>query len=174
MNQAMAELFPEADRIDLKKEISVPDECKQGTFKIRVLYGEIIERIETDLYIPRIILSLKVVEHESVDYHLKFTDRQILQELFALRGTCDDIIIIKNGCVTDSFAANLLFFDGVNWFTPSTPLLKGTKRQFLIDHGIISEREIRKEDILGYQQVGLINAMTDFEEMPVIALPEIF
>ena len=127
-----------------------------------------LKQIEIEPYTYRTIQSLKVVRHESVDYHLKYTDRQILQELFARRGDCDDIIIIKNDMVTDSFAANLVFYDGEKWFTPTTPLLKGTKRQLLLDQGILFEKEIKKEDIRAFQKVGLINAMIDFEEMPVV------
>jgi len=173
MNRSMDELFPNAARINLETAISIPENCTSGVFKVRVLYGSSIEKIEIEPYTYRTIQSLKVVHHSSVDYHLKYTDRQILQELFARRGDCDDIIIIKNGLVTDSFAANLLFFDGETWFTPTTPLLKGTKRQFLLDQGVISEKEIREEEIRSFQKVGLINAMIDFEEMPVITVDQI-
>ena len=170
----MDELFPDAKKIDLANEIPIPENCKSGIFKMRILYGQTIEKIEIEPYVFRSIQSLKVVHHESIDYHLKYTDRQILQELFAKRGDCDDIIIVKNGLVTDSFAANLLFFDGEKWFTSDSPLLKGTKRQLLIDNGIISEKEITEEGIRSYQKVGLINAMIDFEEMPVVNLEQIF
>jgi len=168
MNHSMEELFPNAPTINLETSISIPENCASGVFKVRVLYGSSVKEIEIEPYHFRTIQSLKVVHHESVDYHLKYTDRQILQELFARRGDCDDIIIIKNGLVTDSFAANLLFYDGEKWFTPTTPLLKGTKRQLLLDQGIIFETEIREEDIRSYQKVGLINAMIDFEEMSVV------
>lgn len=174
LNRSMSELFPTAEKIDLMQEISIPENCKSGIFKVRVLYGQTIDKIEIEPYIFRSIKSLKVVHHESVYYHLKYTDRQILQELFAQRGDCDDIIIVKNGLVTDSFAANLLFFDGKKWVTPTTPLLKGTKRKFLLDEGIIVEKEIREADIRSYQKVGLINAMIDFEEMPVVPIEGIF
>ena len=173
LNRSMDELFPTAQKIDLMQAISVPEECKSGTFKIRVLYLDTVEKIEIEPYQYRSIQSLKVVYHESIDYHLKYTDRQLLDELFAQRGDCDDIIIVKNGFVTDSFATNLLFFDGQRWFTPSTSLLKGTKRQLLLDQGIIFEKEMRAEDIRNYQKVGLINAMIDFEEMPMVAVERI-
>ena len=173
LNRAMNELFPDVEKIDLAKAIIVPENCVSGVFKVRVLYEDSIEKIEIEPYAFRTIQSLKVVRHESVDYHLKYTDRQILQQLFAQRGNCDDIIIVKNRLVTDSFAANLIFFDGETWFTSTTPLLKGTKRQFLLDLGIISEKEIREEDILGFQKVGLINALIDFEEMPIVPVERI-
>ena len=174
LNRSMDELFPTAEKIDLMKSIAIPDNYTSGIFKVRVLYGQTIDKIEIEPYVFSSIKSLKVVHNENIDYHLKYTDRQILQQLFAQRGDCDDIIIIKNGLVTDSFAANLLFFDDKNWVTTSTPLLKGTKRQFLIDEAIIVEKEIREEDIRNYQKVGLINAMIDFEEMPVVPIERIF
>jgi 4-amino-4-deoxychorismate lyase len=174
MNCSMDELFPKAQKINLKKVVSIPEDCVAGVYKVRVVYGSSVEKIEIEPYSFRTIRSLKVVRHESVDYHLKYTDRQILQELFAQRGDCDDIIIIKNDRITDSFAANLLFFDGKNWHTPTTPLLKGTKRQLLLDRGVISEKEIREEDIRSYPKVGLVNAMVDFEEMPIVPVEQIF
>lgn len=170
LNSAMDELFPKAQKIDLLQTISFPEECKSGIFKVRVVYGATIDKIEIEPYQYRFIRSLKVVYHKSIDYHLKYTDRQLLEELFAQRGDCDDIIIVKNGLVTDSFAANLLFFDGIKWVTPSTPLLKGTKRQILLDQGIIHEKEIRVDDIQSFQKVGMINAMIDFDEMPVVTV----
>jgi 4-amino-4-deoxychorismate lyase len=173
MNRSMNELFPNEPKIDLEAVISIPEHCKSGVFKVRVVYGSKIEKIEIAPYTFRTIESLKLVHHDCIDYHLKYTDRQILQELFGRRGDCDDIIIIKNGLVTDSFAANLLFFDGKDWHTPMAPLLKGTKRQFLLDRGIIFEKEIRETDISGFQKVGLINAMIDFDEMPVINIDRI-
>ena len=174
MNRSMDELFPDAARINLGTVISIPENCVSGVFKVRVLYGSSVEKIEIEPYTYRTIQTLKVVHHESVDYHLKYTDRQILQELFGRRGDCDDIIIIKNGRITDSFAANLLFFDSEKWVTPATPLLKGTKRQLLIDRGMIFEREIRETDVSEFQKVGLINAMIDFEEMPEITVDQVY
>lgn len=173
LDWAMDELFPEAKKIDLAGIISIPENCRSGIYKVRVLYSRSVDKIEIEPYVFRKIESLKIVHHESIDYHLKYSDRQILNELFAMRGNCDDIIVIKNGFVTDSFAANLLFFDGKNWLTPETPLLKGTKRQYLLDQGIISEKEIREVDIKSYQKVGLVNAMIGFEEMPVIKMDKI-
>lgn len=174
MNRSLAELFPGAPEINLAKAIVLPANCLSGLYKVRVLYGPSVEAVEFSEYQFRVIESLKVVRHESIDYHLKYSDRLILNDLFALRGDCDDVIIVKNGLVTDSFAANLLFFDGGAWFTPERPLLNGTKRQLLLDRGIISEKEIREKDIYNYQKVGLINAMIDFEEMPVIPIEKVF
>jgi len=173
MNRSMDELFPESPKINLERAITIPENCNSGIFKVRVLYGNSVQKIEIEPYTFRTIQSLKVVHHESIDYHLKYTDRQILQKLFAQRENYDDIIIVKNGLVTDSFAANLFFFDGETWFTPNSPLLKGTKRQLLIDQGFVFEKKIRLEDIRSYQKIGLINAMIGFEEMPMIEIEKV-
>lgn len=173
MDRSRKELFPDAGRIVLAELISIPVNCQSGTFKVRVVYGETLCRVEFEPYVARRVESLNVVSHPSIDYHLKYTDREILQQLFALRENCDDIIIVKNGLVTDSFAANLLFFDGKKWVTPANPLLKGTKRQLLLDQRIVTEKSIRAEDLSVYECAGLINAMIDFNEMPVIAAEKI-
>ena len=173
LNRSLNELFPQSDAIDLEREILIPQGFNKGTFKVRVSYGPAIEKVEIEPYTFRTIRSLKVVQHSSIDYHLKYSERPLLQELFSERGECDDIMIIKNGYVTDSFAANLLFFDGERWFTPTTPLLKGTKRQLLLDKGLIVEKEIREENISEYRKVGLVNAMIDLEEMPVVDIKNI-
>lgn len=173
LDYSMKELYPMAPAISLSEHLQIPENCQHGIFKVRVVYSNQIERIEFESYQARSIKSLRVVHAPVIDYHLKFLDREILHELYGLRRDCDDIIIVRNGLATDSFFANLLFFDGKKWFTPSTPLLKGTMRQILLDQGKITEKEIREEDICSFQKVGLINAMLDFETMPVIPVSQV-
>jgi len=173
MNTSQKELFPEAKPIDLAKVFSTIEMSSLGTFKIRVLYGSTIEKIEIDPYILRSIKSLQLVYDDHIDYHLKFADRQLLNNLYSRRGIYGDIIIVKDGYVTDSYIANLLFFDGIQWITPKTPLLKGTKRQYLLDNGLIYEEEIKADDITGFQKAGMINAMIDMHEMPIIQIKDI-
>jgi 4-amino-4-deoxychorismate lyase len=173
LDRSMAELYPDAKKIVLSKAIQIPAEFRQGLYKVRVVYRATVEKIEMEPYHFRNVQSLKVVRHESIDYHLKYTDRQILQQLFAQRGDCDDIIIVKSGLVTDALSANLLFFDGQKWVTPDSPLLKGTQRQFLLDRGIITEQQISEKDISKFQKIGLINAMVSFEEMPVVGIENV-
>jgi 4-amino-4-deoxychorismate lyase len=174
LNRSMKELFPKATVIDLAKELSEIEIPDSGLFKVRVVYGPAIEKIELEPYTMRSVKSLKVVYSNDIDYHLKYTSRVVLNDLFSQRGNCDDIIIVKSGLVTDSFSANLLFFDGQRWLTPDTPLLKGTQRQYLLDNGVIVESPIAVKDLSSFQKVGLINAMIDFDEMPIIDTKDIF
>ncbi len=135
-----------------------------GLLKCRIRYGKEIEGIEFEPYTRRVLSSLKVVEANHISYGFKYSDRTALENLYAQRGTCDDILIIKNGCVTDSYVANIVFWNGEGWFTPDLPLLPGTKRASLLDLGQIETARITEQDLPLYQKVRLINAMNNLEE----------
>lgn len=171
--KARKEYFDISTEIKLWESIEIPEFAKSGLFRCRITYAEQIDKIEFILYQHREIQSLKLVEDDEIDYRFKYANRERLQKLFGNRGSCDDIIIIKNGCVTDSYAANLVFFDGKKWWTPDTPLLAGTQRKKLLTEGKILECRITSSDISKYKKVGLINALNDFEEMPVIDIANI-
>lgn len=157
----------------LEKVIEIPGFARAGLFRCRVTYSSKIEKIEFIPHQYRKIKSLKIVEDQEIEYHFKSTGREKLNALFDKRGTCDDIIIVKNGFITDSSFANLVFFDGKNWFTPDTPLLRGTQRARLITGGKIRERRIVADDLSGFMKAGLINALNDLEEMPQIEISDI-
>jgi 4-amino-4-deoxychorismate lyase len=174
LRRSLHELFPNVTAIDLAKALSGVQLPNSGLYKIRVVYGPVVEKIEAVSYTFPTINSLKVVYHNDIDYHLKYTNRQLLNNLYSLRGSCDDIIIVKDELVTDSFSANLLFFDGQQWLTPESPLLKGSKRQWLLDKGLIFESRIPVSDLTFFQKVGLINAMIDFDEMPIVDIRNVY
>ena len=90
---------------------------------------------------------------------MKYADRCLINTLFAQRGSCDEIIIIKNGKVTDCSIGNLIFRQGEKWYTPDTPLLLGTQREKLLQEGKIQERTIFQEDIVNFDEIKIINAM---------------
>jgi len=160
--------------VDLAEIIEIPEQAKTGLFRCRVTYSTHIEKVEFLPHQYRKIEWLKLVEDNSIDYRFKYADRTFLQKLFEKRGDCDDILIIKNGFITDSFTANTVFFDGENWWTPNTPLLPGTQRARLLYEGEISECRITPEDLPKYKAVSLINAMQDMEIFPRIPIENIF
>ncbi len=173
-NQARKVNFGLSEKIDLEKVIAVPKECRSGVFRCRVTYSETIDKIEFIPHHIREINTLKLVNSETVNYEFKFADRKKLNALFEKRGNCDDILIVKNGCITDSFTANPVFFDGKIWWTSDTPLLEGTQRAKLIEEGKISVCRITSSDLSKYKKVGLINALQNLEEMPVTDIKNIF
>lgn len=134
---------------------------KQKTYRCTLYYSKKIESHRIVEYsIPR-IRSLRVIEGSHLVYSFKYADRSGLEQLYEQRKDCDDIIIVKHGLVTDSYFANLIFFDGHDWYTPSVPLLRGTKRESLISTGVLRKRDIRPSDIPEYEYLSLINAMLD-------------
>ena len=153
LNKARKELFGISDSINLDSEINVPDAFHNGLNKCRVIYAESIEEIQYEHYSLRNVRTIKLVYDDLISYSYKFRNRDHINQLFSLRGQADDIIIIKEGWITDSSICNLVFEDNNGLYTPSTPLLGGTKREKLIDEKIIIEREIRKNDLQKYRKV---------------------
>jgi len=157
-----------SDILDLKCCVTIPACISDEKFKCRIVYSDTILSVQFLKYEMQKIHSLKLVFQDDIDYTFKCENRSALDALTAKKGNADDIIIVKNGLITDSSYANLVFFDGSNWYTPSEPLLKGTMRHYLIDSKIISTAQIKIGDIKNFQSVRLINAMMDFHECPQI------
>lgn len=172
-DDARKEYFECSDKIILSEIIQIPPQFKKGLFRCRVSYSSSVNKIEFLPHQYKKIKSLKLIEDNSIDYQFKYSDRKKLNELYEKRGDCDDILIIKNACITDSFTANPVFFDGNKWWTPDSPLLPGTQRSKLLLEGKISECRITLSDLSKYSKVGLINALQDMAQMPVISIKNI-
>lgn len=171
-NYARAMLFGAVDYIRLEKVIQIPFSINNERYKCRVISKGNEISFEIAPYRQRPVEKLKIVKMNQISYTYKTDDRTQLNRAFAARETADDVIIIKNGFVTDSYAANLLFFDGKKWYTPDTPLLKGTQREFLLSEGFIEEQKIELSELIRFKSVKLINAMIDFERAPEILIPD--
>ncbi|MEJ5284447.1 MAG: aminotransferase class IV [Brevinematales bacterium] len=163
-NNSREKLFGIKEDMDLNEIIKIPLNLKQTVYKVRVIYSKEIEKIEFQEYIYKKRDSLKIVFSNEIDYSFKYLDRKNLESLFNQRENCDDILIIKNNRPTDTLASNIVFFDGKKWLTPAFPLLKGTKRQFLIEQNIIYEEDILLEDLKNFKGFRLINAMLEWDE----------
>ena len=146
----------------LEKLIIIPEDLKEGIFKCRVEYDRDIRKVEFLPYKIKIINSLKLVVDNSIDYAYKFLDRKRIEELASSCGQNEDILIIKNGMITDSSYANVIFREqSGDWVTPSSYLLPGTKRASLLRNSLINEEIITYKDLKKYSEVRLINAMME-------------
>jgi len=146
------------ERLHLEKYINPP---AKGLYRCRIVYGIRIQSIEYIPYTPKVISSLKIVP-SALDYHLKYANRDALN-ILSSHTNADDILIEKDGYLTDTSIANIAFYDGQKWLTPAHPLLHGTMRQKLLDEGFLETQNIKKEDLTLYTQVALINAMIGFK-----------
>ncbi|HZY81265.1 MAG TPA: aminotransferase class IV [Cyclobacteriaceae bacterium] len=147
---------PTWDRIAMLESIQVPDSI---THKVRVVYDRTTYSVNIEPYTIRPVRTLKLVTDNNIVYDHKYEDRKALNVLFSRRTDCDDILIVKNGVITDTSYSNIIFRKDDTWFTPTTFLLNGTMRQYLLDKRMISEAPITPANITRYSHFKLINAM---------------
>jgi 4-amino-4-deoxychorismate lyase len=163
MDRAIQQLYKTRNTINLTEFLQTQQYPKTGLVKCRIVYRQKIEKVEFISYTPVLINTLKVVHDNDIEYQFKFKDRFGIQTLLQQRQYCDDVLIIKNGFVTDTSYCNILFYGGHRWITPSTPLLSGTMRQMLIDTAEIKEESITIQDISSFRKFRLINSMLGFD-----------
>ena len=134
--------------------------------KLRFTYDkENIYDLSRTPYNTRKIERLKLLESNDIEYRYKSVDRSVINLLKAETEPTEEIVIVKQNRLTDTSYTNIALFDGSQWITPSTPLLKGTRRAQLLDAGRLIEREVLATDLKSFQSISLINAMMDLEEL---------
>lgn len=170
-NRTNRALFSPATEQDLGQLLVVPETARHGIVRCRVVYGAGgIQEVTFTPYVFKPIQRLKLVELPTYDYTYKWTDRQVLAQLLAENADFDEVIITRNGYLTDATIANLALFDGQRWFTPATPLLAGTKRAQLLDRGELTEVDIHVTNLNQFQHICLINAFRELrlaDSLPV-------
>ncbi|MEZ4953811.1 MAG: aminotransferase class IV [Saprospiraceae bacterium] len=171
-NKTRKELFGEAEKIDLKKIIKIPADLPRSVHKCRILFNAEIQKIEFIPYQIKKIKSIELIIDDNIEYPFKYADRSALLNL-KNKSLADEIIIVKNGLLTDTSYANLVFYDGEKWLTPATPLLPGTMRAKLIAQGKIREENIKPTDLRFFKKLKLINAMLGFGNSPEIEIGKI-
>lgn len=174
MNKTRNAHFHEIRNIDLEDVIEVPQQYRQGIVKCRVTYGRKIEMVEFENYVFRNPRSFQLVSADHIDYSFKSADREPLTTLFNAKGRADDIIMVKNNHITDSYYANLAFLKDGIWHTPSKPLLTGTFRQKLVDNKKLVLANITPSDLGRYEEVKIFNALTEWEMHPPVDCRYIF
>lgn len=164
-NETRRAFFGVEDFVDLADYIS-PQDIWVRT-KCRILYDRSSIYVEYIPYKLRQILSLRIVSSDVIHYDYKFYNRRDLSVLYAQKGDCDDVLIVRNGLLTDSSICNVAFGDGLKWFSPRYPLLRGTKRAQLLNDGCIFERDMSVCDLSLFKSVRLFNALIEFGEIEI-------
>lgn len=176
INNTINHFFGFNPGIDLNLFLPKPGKYKSGTYKCRLTYSNRIESIEISPYIKRTIKKLKIVdlnaadvsaEYRSFNYEFKYQDRTLINSFLTGIDDISDILIVKNGSLTDTSFSNIILFDGEKWITPSTFLLNGVKRRYLLENNKIAEEKVSLDDIGRFQKISLINAMLDPEDIEV-------
>ncbi len=153
------DIFDSKERLELSSFIKPPP---KGLYRCRIIYSHKIESVEYIPYIPKEISTLKIITSD-IEYSYKYANRDELNSLLKIYPNIDEVIIEKDGYLTDTTISNIALYDGKEWFTPEIPLLQGTMRAKLIDDGFLHTKSIRKEELDNYTHVALINAMLGFK-----------
>lgn len=163
VRKTQAAFFHSAD-FDVNELYDTLTDYPEGLFKVRVDYDSAITGIRVDLYEIQPHRKLGLMEAGHFDYSFKFSDRDFFRESLERYPDCDDILFLKDGCITDTTYCNVAFFDGEEWVTPTTCLLPGTKRAALIHSEVLREGKVTLNDLENFEAIAFINAMRDFEK----------
>ncbi len=152
------EIFGLNARVDLASVISPPS---NGLYRCKIIYDETIRSVTYYPYTPKIPSTFKLI-NASITYSYKYLDRSAIDELFAQRGKADEIIIVKDGLLTDTSIANIAFYYRGEWLTPKKALLAGTTRERLLEQKRLKVAEIAAKDTKKFATMAIMNAMIDF------------
>ena len=145
-------------------DIDLSNFVQQEDFSLercKVIYDTHIQKIQFFPLVPRKFHSFKIVE-TNITYNFKNVDREAIEALLSEKGRCDDIIMIKDGLITDTSIANIAIYDGKEWITPKTPLLKGTFRESLLEKQLLLEKDVKIKDIKDAPRIAVMNALIGF------------
>lgn len=154
--QACFGILPEITLGRYLSECAIPAD---GWYKCRLLYNQTELTVDFVPYVQPKIQSATIIDAGNITYDHKYASRPELDVLFNRKGQTDEIIMIKNGLVTDAYYYNLIFEKNNIWYTPAEPLLRGTMRQRCIDSGKLIPAHIEQKDIINFDTIHFINAM---------------
>lgn len=153
--------------------LKVSDLLKDTVVKARLLYDETGYSVEFLPYHKKQIDQLILKSGDNIRYNHKFTDRLQLEQLREGLAETAEVLIVKNGRLTDTSYCNIALFDGNEWVTPVYPLLKGTQRQLLLDNGIIKRKNVTAAEVNQYQKIRLFNALIPWAEATELSVKNI-
>jgi len=170
VNYSLLKLFGIKKKWDLGDIIKIPELTDNVVYRCKFTYSNEPGQLEFIPYTIRRVKFLYTVECSEFDYSFKFLNRNAFENFKQniSKPEISDIILLKNGWITDTSFSNIVLHDGQKWYTPANPLLKGTKREYYLNQQIIYEDNIHVNDLYKYKIIRLINAMIDLEEAPDI------
>ncbi len=174
LNRTRHHFFGNQIAINLFDHLKVPQDLINSTVKCTVTYSNEIEHISYSDYQMRAVNSLKLIDHNLIDYSFKYANREELGELYSKRGECDDILIVKDGFLTDSFYANLVLLRENRWYSMLNPLLLGTRLLSYVQESLVTPVLVSPDDLHLYSEARIINAMISIENSPIIPIQNIY
>ena len=165
-------LFGLKERIILADAIQLPGDINNSSYKCKIVYSEQIHSVDFVLYEKRLPKTIRLVYDDMIDYSFKYEDRERLKNLVESSGA-DEVVIVKNGKITDTSRSNIVLKKGNKYITPTTYLLNGTMRKKMLVENQIYEEDVSVESLFTYEKLFLINAMLNLENQPGFPISEI-
>ena len=106
-----------------------------------------------------------LVYDDKIHFPHKMKLRGDLDRLRKKQADCDEIIIVKNGLLTDAFYYNIVIENNDGLFTPKNPLLPGIMRSKLIQKHRIKVKDLNVMDLKLSKHIYLINALTNLGQI---------
>ncbi len=159
-------VFEQKSDISLIEKIIPPK--KKGLFRCKVIYDTKIQNITFYPYTPKHIQTITLVD-TSISYSYKSTNRSKFEKLLQNNPNADDILITEDNLLKDTTIANIALYDGLNWYTPKNPLLKGTYREYKIRQKELKLKNLTKKELKICTKFAIMNAMIGFKELKHIS-----
>lgn len=136
------------------------DQAKQGKWRVSATYTtSTIHSIRFVSYrIPEIV-ALQPITIEENFYSHKWADRSMFESIKKDLPHGIEPLFILDGLVTDTSFTNIIAEKEGQLFTPKSYLLRGTKRSYLLEKGVLQKQAITLEELRNYDTIHLINAM---------------
>ena len=173
VNRSRRSLYARKPALKLHKILEKQELPQTGLYKVKVRYDADAEVVSWSPYSLRRVSSLRLVRQDDLLYQHKFQDRNGIDRLWEQRGAADDVLIVQHGYLTDTSYHNIALYDGTKWYTPSCPLLRGTRRASLLAAGLIQPALIRERDLHHFQKIRLFNAMISWDEAPEVEIGQV-
>jgi len=161
-NRSRRELFGATGEPDLADFLT--DIPPAGLWRCRVLYTLSIEKIEYLPYTPHLPRRFVLAEFVG-DYTYKYADRSAFDELKRAHPEAEELLLCRDGLLTDTTIANIALRRDNLWYTPARPLLSGTVRERLLEQGKLIPAEIPCDTIGTYDAIAVMNAMIGFQNL---------
>ena len=173
VNKAFEAFYPGCKPVDVVEALLQTAFPQEGVCKCRLVYDSDLQSLDIVPYVRREIRSLKLVETTQESLPYKREDRTEFNAAFAQRGGCDDVLLVKDGFLTDTSYCDIALYDGEKWYTPRTPLLYGVNRMQLLSEAKLIERDISVSELMNFQYISLFNALIEFGELQFDVFPNI-
>jgi len=164
VDRTFFKFYPNKKALQLKEILFKIELPEQGHYKIKISYHYDDHQCQIQRYEAQIFEKFILIPSNDLNYNFKFTDRQLIESYKRNLKSHEEIIMLKNNFITDASFANLIFYDGIKWWTPTTFLLPGTMRAVLLKEKKIQEVKISIQDLSRFKKFALINAMNPIEQ----------